>query len=94
MFKHVVSFKLKEDKKDMIDAAKQQLEALAAIPELKSIEVGVDVFKNTRSFDFVMIAEFESLDDYKTYDSHELHIPVRDFIHDIIADAVAVDYSC
>ncbi len=94
MFKHVVSFKLKEDKKDMIEAAKQQIEALAAIPELKSIEVGVDEFNGKSSFDFVMIAEFESLEDYKVYENHELHNPVKDFIGGIVSDAAAVDYSC
>jgi len=93
MFRHVVSFKLKEDKKQMMGEAKKRLEALIEIPEVKNFEVGVDEFASGRSFDFVIIVDFANLDDYKIYDNHELHGPVRDFIHEIVCDAVAVDYS-
>ena len=38
MFKHVVSFRLKSDKKDMLPKAKQMILSLADMPQVKSIE--------------------------------------------------------
>ncbi|MBT3319670.1 MAG: Dabb family protein [Clostridia bacterium] len=92
MFRHVVSFKLADDKKDMMDEAKKRLLALNAIDEVVNMQVGINEFKSERSFDFVIVVDFKNLEDYEVYDNHELHNPVRDFIHEIISDAVAVDY--
>jgi hypothetical protein len=92
MFRHVVSFRLKDDKKDIIDEVKKRLLALDAIPQVKSVQVGIDDLKSARSFDFVLIMDFENLDTYKEYDQHELHQPVREFVHDIVSDSVSVDY--
>lgn len=94
MFKHVVSFRLKPDKKDMLPKAKQMILALADIPQVKSIEVGENVIDSARSFDFVIIVQLESRQDYDIYDKHEMHIPVKEFVFGIIDDAVAVDYEC
>ena len=92
MFRHVVSFKLAGDKKDMMDEAKKRLLALDAIPQVKFVQVGVNDIKSERSYDFVLIMDFDNLDTYQEYDKHELHAPVRDFIHSIISEAVAVDF--
>ncbi len=94
MFKHVVSFRLKNDKKNMLPKAKQMILALADMPQVKSIEVGENVIDSARSFDFVIIAQFDSKQDYDIYDKHEMHIPVKEFVFGIIDDAVAVDYEC
>ena len=90
MFKHVVSFKLADDKKDELEEAKRQLLSLDAIPEVLSVEVGVNAMPSARSFDFVLIMAFADKAAYETYDAHEMHVPVRDYIHSIISDAVAV----
>ena len=92
MFRHVVSFKLADDKKDMLDEAKKRLLALDAIPQVKFVQVGVNYKKSERSYDFVLIMDFDNLDTFKEYEEHELHVPVRDFIHSIISEVVAVDF--
>ncbi len=92
MFRHVVSFKLADDKKDMIDEAKKRLLSLSAIEQVKFVQVGVDIFKSERSYDILLIMDFLNLDTFKEYEEHELHIPVRDYIHGIISEAVSVDY--
>ena len=94
MFKHVVSFRLKTDKKDMLPKAKQMILTLADLPQVKSIEVGENVVESARSFDFVIIVKFDSRHDYDLYDRHEMHSPIKEFIFGIIDDAVAVDYEC
>ena len=92
MFRHVVSFKLAEDKKEEINEVKKQLMSLSVIPEVKDVEVGIDYVRSTRSFDFVLIMDFDDKEAYAAYDQNEIHIPVRDYIHSIISDAVSVDY--
>jgi len=92
MFKHVVSFKLAEDKKGELEEAKRQLLSLDVIPEVKSVEVGVNALPSDRSFEFVLIMDFEDKAAFDAYDVNAIHVPVRDYIHSIIADAVAVDY--
>ena len=47
-----------------------------------------------RSFDFVIIVQFDSRQDYDIYDKHEMHMPVKEFVFGIIDDAAAVDYEC
>lgn len=84
MFRHVVSFKLADDKKDRKEEAKRRLIALIEIPEVKAIEVGIDQEKSERSYDLVIIVDFASEEDYKIYDQHELHLPVRKFMQTII----------
>ncbi len=84
MFRHVVSFMLADDKKDMLDEAKKRLMSLDAIPEVKFVQVGVNDIKSERSYDFVLIMDFDNLNTYVAYDKHEMHVSVRDFIHSII----------
>lgn len=93
MFRHVVNFKVKNDKKDMIPEAKKRILELTAIPQVKNIEVGIDEIKSKRSFDFSIIVDFGTREDYNIYDKHDLHLPVKKFVFGIIEDAAAVDYN-
>lgn len=92
MFRHVVNFKVKDDKKGLIPEAKKRILALKAIPQVKNIEVGIDEIKSKRSFDFSIIVDFENREDYNIYDKHELHLPVKEFVFPMLEDAAAVDY--
>ncbi len=93
MFRHVVCFRLRPEEKDKAAEAKQRLESLAAIAEVRTIEVGLDSLKSPRSYDIILIVDCDHLDDYKVYDAHELHQPVRQFMHSIVESSVAVDYE-
>ena len=93
MFRHVVCFRLRPEEKDKTAEAKQRLESLTVIDEVRNIEVGLDSLKSPRSYDIILIADFDNMDDYKVYDAHELHQPVRKFMHSIVESSVAVDYE-
>lgn len=93
MFRHIVCFSLLQDKKDQVGEAKERLLSLKAIPEVKNIEVGLDELHSDRSYDIVLIVDFDSKADYKVYDQHELHQPVRKFMHGIRETSVAVDFN-
>ena len=92
MFRHVVNFKVIDDKKDLIPEAKRRILELKAIPQVKNIEVGIDEIKSKRSFDFVIIVDFETREDYDIYDNHKLHIPLKEFIFPLLKDVASVDY--
>ena len=93
MFRHVVCFRLRSEEKDKAAEAKQRLESLTAIDEVRNIEVGLDSLQSPRSYDIILIADFDNIDDYKVYDAHEQHQPVRKFMHSIVESSVAVDYE-
>ncbi len=93
MFRHVVCFRLKPEEKGRAAEAKQRIMGLAAIKEVKSIEVGLDNLKSPRSYDIILITDFDNIHDYKVYDAHELHQPVRQFMRSIVDSSVAVDFE-
>ena len=93
MFRHVVCFRLKPEEKGKAIEAKQRMETLTAISEVRNIEVGLDSLQSPRSYDIILIVDFDNMEDYKAYDVHELHQPVRQFMRSIIESSVAVDYE-
>jgi hypothetical protein len=93
MFRHVVCFRLRAEEKEKAAEARERLLSLTAIPEVRKIEVGLDSLKSPRSYDVILMADFDNMDDYKVYDTHELHQPVRKFMHSIVETSVAVDYT-
>ncbi|MGI5849260.1 MAG: Dabb family protein [Christensenellales bacterium] len=93
MLRHIVCYRLKPDKKYLVEEAKLRLLSLKCIPGVKNIEVGIDEKKSERSFDIALTVDFESKADYKIYDKHEKHQPVRMFMHSIFETSVSVDYQ-
>ena len=75
MFRHVVMFSWNES----VDAAHvetvgQQLDALKElIPEIKSYQHGPDAGVNAGNFDYVLVADFASVEDYLVYRDHPDH---------------------
>ena len=93
MFRHVVCYRLKPEKKAMAKEAKVRLMSLQAIPEVRRVEVGLDIKKSERSFDFVLNMDFQDRDAYEIYDKHEVHQPVRTFMRSIVETSVSVDFE-
>ncbi|HBS88313.1 MAG: hypothetical protein A2W91_17650 [Bacteroidetes bacterium GWF2_38_335] len=80
MIRHIVMFKLKqeysaEEKAKYAAEIKEKLVMLPAkIPVIKKYEVGLDVLQTDRSYDIVLIAEFEdikALDKYTVHPDHQ-----------------------
>jgi len=63
------------------------------IPQLKSLEVGIDVLRSERSYDIVLIAKFDSLEDLKLYNDHPVHQEVLRYIATVKDVSIAVDYE-
>ena len=63
------------------------------IPQIKKIEVGIDVGGTDGSYDVVLISEFENELDCRIYMEHPEHLRAADFIGKIRPDRIPVDYT-
>lgn len=90
--KHIVVWTMKpettaEQKREM----KDRLEALSGkIPELLTIEVGIDFSGETMS----LVSEFASAEDLAVYQAHPDHQSVVTFVKPLVAERCVVDYEC
>lgn len=95
MIKHVVSYKIKEDKLEKLTEAKLLLLSLKEhVKEVREIEVGVDILHSDRSYDLILQVTFDSVEDMNDYQKNIYHVNVvKPFMHDIRSSSVAVDYE-
>ncbi|MBU3126945.1 Dabb family protein [Clostridium tagluense] len=93
MFTHIVFFKLKN--KEQAQGARNILLSMEGkIPQLKGLEVGVDVLHTERSYDLVLITRFDSLGDMKSYAVHEYHVnEVLKYLKPMLESSKVVDYE-
>lgn len=91
---HVVMFKLKDRSREAAERARDVLLAMdGKIPELRAIEVGVDVLRSERSYDVVLITKFDDLAAMKRYQEHPAHREVIAFMNEHREVSVVVDYE-
>jgi hypothetical protein len=94
MITHIVLFKLADPSPENVQKTKEVLENMEGkIPQLKYIEVGVDVLRTERSFDLSLITKFDSLEDLNAYQVHPVHKEVIAFINTVKDKTIAVDYE-
>ncbi|WP_163193697.1 Dabb family protein [Clostridium thermarum] len=94
MFTHIVFFKLNDPSKENLERAKNILEQMEGkIPQLKYIEVGVDVLHTERSYDIALTTRFDSLEDMQEYQVHPYHVnEVLKNLRPMLKASSAVDY--
>ncbi|MDH4278459.1 MAG: Dabb family protein [Acidimicrobiia bacterium] len=96
MFRHVVMFKWADGvDADHVAAVAAGLDNLAAtIEQIKQYRHGPDVGLSDQNFDYVVVGDFDSSDDYVVYRDDPVH---KDFIAELIAGRVteraAVQYE-
>lgn len=95
MFTHIVLFKLHDNEPHNLDTTRAILLSMKGqIPQLRDIEVGLDVLQTDRSFDLALITRFDSPRDYRAYRTHPYHVdPVLKHLHEVAETAVVVDYE-
>jgi hypothetical protein len=94
MFTHIVFFKLVDPSKENLERAKNILEQMEGnIPELRHVEVGVDILHTERSYDLVLITKFDSIEDMQEYQVHPYHVKeVLSNLRPMLKGSAAVDY--
>lgn len=94
MIKHIVFFKLKDRSPESIERTAAVLRNMEGkIPQLVSIEVGLDVIHSERSFDIALVTELASLEDLQSYQVHPEHQIVIRHINEVKDVSVSVDYE-
>ena len=94
MIKHIVMWKFKEGEHDNMLIFRDRLLALKGqIPEIRAMEVGINMNPSDRSFDAVLGSEFDSLEALKAYSTNPLHVEVAKFCKSIRTESHSVDYE-
>jgi hypothetical protein len=92
VYSHIVMFTLKD-----ADDIPQTVGALRAmegrIPQLRYLEVGVDDAPSDRSAQIVLITRFDSAEALAAYKAHPHHQGVLEFLGEVVASAVKVDFA-
>ena len=99
MLKHIVLFKLKDHaegatREENAKKIKSRLEALrATIPQLRSLEVGINTVPSDGAYDVALIAEFSDEKDLAIYAKHPEHVRVAEFVGKVREGRAVVDYK-
>lgn len=95
MIKHIVCFKIKEEYKDKISLAATTLKSMEEhVPNIKSIQVGVDFLHSSRSYDIILEVELENKEELEKYQNDPYHCSVvKKLMHEIREASIAVDYE-
>lgn len=97
MIRHVVMWKFKDsaeckDKIENMETVKDSLYALKPIiSEIKKMEIGMDVTHSDASMDLMLLTEFDSIEDMKTYAVHPEHLKVAEYVRKVTETRVVLD---
>lgn len=99
MLRHIVMFQFKEEaegrsKKENVEITKSMLEAL---PSKISLIRSSAVYTNADdadegNFDLVLVTDFDSMEDYRTYKVHPDHVAVGTFMKPVRITRSSVDF--
>ncbi len=71
-------------------------EKMLALPDvidtIKSLSIGKDELHEGRSWDLLLIMQFESVDALRHYQKHPAHVAVMQFNDAYVADIGAIDF--
>ncbi len=95
MVKHIVLFKLKNPTTEETEKAKSVLMSMEGkVPELRSIEVGIDFLHSGRSYDVALIVTVDDKDALERYQKNEYHCSVvKPHMHAVREGSVAIDFE-
>ncbi len=95
-FRHVVMFQWADHVDDEhIAKVNAGLSALpGVIEQIRSYVHGTDAGVSDGNFDYVVVADFDNVDDYRTYSDHPQHVSVvSELIKGHITSRAAVQYD-
>nr|WP_040949261.1 Dabb family protein [Gorillibacterium massiliense] len=94
MITHIVFFRMKDTSPEGIAKTREVLLNMKGkVPQLKHIEVGVNVVSAARAYDIALVTKVETLEDLDAYQVHPVHQVVLAYMKDALREpSVAVDY--
>ena len=95
MITHIVLFKLSDPNPDTITATRDLLLSMdGRVPQLRHLEVGVDLVRSERSYDIALVSRVESLDELRAYQIDPYHAgTIQPHMRSVCSAIVAVDYE-
>ncbi|MDO5707565.1 MAG: Dabb family protein [Andreesenia angusta] len=99
MIKHIVMWNFKENangksKKENILEAKEKIEGLKNIIEsIIDLELGVNIDGLTGNYDLVLYTEFKDEEGLEYYQKHPEHLPIVDYMREVVESRACVDYK-
>jgi hypothetical protein len=95
MITHIVLFKLNDPHPDAIAATRNLLLSMdGKVPQLRHLEVGVDLIRSERSYDIALVTRFDSLDELKAYQVDPYHAgTILPHMRSVCSAIVAADYE-
>lgn len=96
MYRHIAMFKFNDDVGEAdVSAIAQALSTLPeAIEQVRDYRHGSDLGLNDGNFDYVVVADFDSVDDYVTYRDHPTHQSlIKEHIAGRVANRAAIQYQ-
>lgn len=92
MVKHIVFWRLKDG--DTAVRLKGMLEGLRAhIPEIRELEVGLNLNPSDAAWDVALYSVFDSMDALRAYQMHPEHLKVARFLGEVTLERAVVDYE-
>lgn len=94
MLQHYVFIRYQENTPEAhVAAFCEKMRALTGvIPEIRHLEVGRDILRDARSWDIVLIMQFDSVETLRHYQKHPEHQAVMAFNQPRVADVGSVDF--
>lgn len=95
MIKHLVFFKLQDPSPETLRQTREIIMAMTGkVPQLRHLEVGVDLVRSERSCDLALVAHFASRADLDAYQIHPEHVKVSQYLATVKAGpSLTVDYE-
>jgi hypothetical protein len=95
-FRHVVMFKWADGlDNDHVDRVRDGLNALPAeIEQIRSYVHGSDVGVSVGNFDYALVADFDNVNDFRTYRDHPHHVLfIEEVIKGNVSDRASVQFQ-
>ena len=91
---HIVLFKLKDRSPRNVENAREVMMSMKGkIPQLRHLEVGIDILHSERSYDLALVTKFDSLEEMQNYQAHPVHVEVSKYMTSVRESAITVDYE-
>ena len=94
MIKHVVCFKLKDNRFEECQKAKDVLLSMKGnVPQIKDISVGIDFLHSERSYDVILEVILDNAQALEEYQNDSYHCSVvKTHMHAVRESSIAIDY--
>ena len=93
MLTHIVLFKLHERTTENIQEFHDTLQSMQGkIPQIKNMEVGINIVESARAYDVALVQRFDSLAAMQEYQTHPVHQAILPYLRES-ASNVAVDFE-